>query len=108
MGNAAVVEGKAEPSFWRELQRPEEKKECARNRPGGPGLDKAEGPPPQMRNPWSDFQRLDPASVSPSCFQMGFLRERSCQADVNLTVQQGVGESPVPLRWGSATLEACR
>ena len=96
------------PAFWRELQCPEEKRECARNRPGGPGLDKAEGPPPQIRSPWSNFQGLDPASVSPSCLQMGFLRGRSCRADVNLTVQQGVGDSPVPLGWGSTVLKACR
>ena len=51
MGNAAVVEGKAEPAFWRELQRPEEKRECVRNRPGGPGLDKAEGPPTPDEKP---------------------------------------------------------
>lgn len=50
VGNAAVVEGKAEPAFWRELQRPE-KRECARNRPGGPGLDKAEGPPTPDEKP---------------------------------------------------------
>lgn len=65
-------------------------------------------PPPQMRSPWADFQGPGPASVSPSCFQMGFLKGRSYRADVNPTVQQGVRENPVPLGWGSSALEACR
>ena len=56
--------------------------------------------PPQMTRPQGPSLGLGPTPASPSHFQKGFHRGRSCRVDANPSIKQGGGDSPAPLGRG--------